>query len=106
MFLRRRCKTVKGARYDYWSLCESVRTAAGPRQRVVATLGKLTGAEETRPAAGWEELRALLEGRPAAKQMRQPRRFGDCRAGCRLWRELGLDAFWRGQLSGTRGAEP
>lgn len=29
MFLRRRCKTVKGARHAYWSLCESVRTSAG-----------------------------------------------------------------------------
>lgn len=56
MFLRRRCKTLKGTRYDYWSLCESVRTAAGPRQRVVASLGKLTGGDETRPAPGWEDL--------------------------------------------------
>ncbi len=70
MFLRRRSKTINGARYDYWSLCEAVRTSAGPRQRLVATLGKLTGAEETRPEAGWEDLRTLLEGRPAAKQMR------------------------------------
>ena len=52
------------------TLCESVRTAAGPRQRVVATLGKLTGGDETRPAAGWEDLAHLLEGRPPAKQMR------------------------------------
>jgi hypothetical protein len=64
MFLRRRSKTVKGTRYDYWSLCEAVRTAAGPRQRLVARLGKLTGAEEARPDAGWEDLRALLEAGP------------------------------------------
>jgi transposase len=116
MFLRRRSKTVKGARYDYWSLCESVRTAAGPRQRVVASLGKLTGGGETRPAAGWEDLRALLEGRPAAQQMRlgekpppatarQPqwevadvaalrvervRDFGEPWLGLALWHRLGL----------------
>jgi len=116
MFLRRHRKTVKGARYDYWSLCESVRTAAGPRQRVVATLGKLTGAEETRPAAGWEDLRTLLEGRPAAQQMRlgeklplsaplppqwevadvaalrveRVRDFGEPWPGLALWHRLGL----------------
>ena len=59
VFLRRHRKTVDQVSYDYWTLCESVRTAAGPRQRVVATLGKLTG-EDPRPEAGWEELRALL----------------------------------------------
>lgn len=69
MFLRRHRKTEDGVNYDYWSLCESVRTAAGPRQRIVATLGKLTP-DEARPDAGCEELRSLLEGRPAARQMR------------------------------------
>lgn len=117
MFLRRRCKTVKGVRYDYWSLCEAVRTAAGPRQRLVAHLGKLTGAEEqARPEAGWEDLCALLEGRPAAKQMRlgekppltttlppqwevanvaalrveRVRDFGEPWLGLALWHRLGL----------------
>lgn len=69
MFLRRHRKIVDRVSYDYWSLCESVRTAAGPRQRVVASLGKLT-AEEARPEAGWEDLRALLEGRPSTRQLR------------------------------------
>jgi hypothetical protein len=69
VFLRRHRKTVEGVSYDYWSLCESVRTAAGPRQRVVATLGKLTPGE-VHPDAGWDELQSLLEGRPAARQMR------------------------------------
>lgn len=68
MFLRRHRKVVDHVSYDYWSLCESVRTAAGPRQRVVATLGKLTG-QEARPEAGWDDLRALLCGRPPASQM-------------------------------------
>jgi transposase len=68
VFLRRHRKTVDDVSYDYWSLCQSVRTAAGPRQRIVATLGKLTDAE-SRPEAGWEDLRSLLEGRPAAKQL-------------------------------------
>jgi transposase len=103
--------------YDYWTLCESVRTAAGPRQRVVATLGKLTG-EDPRPEAGWEGLRALLEGRPAVRQMvlgersepepaatgsgrwevaevsalrvERVRDFGEAWLGLALWHRLGL----------------
>lgn len=41
MFLRRCSKSHKGRRHSYWSLVESVRTARGPRQRVVAYLGDL-----------------------------------------------------------------
>lgn len=43
MFLKRSRRNKNGDSYDYWSLVESVRTARGPRQRVVATLGKLPG---------------------------------------------------------------
>jgi len=64
MFLRRHRKHAAGETYEYWTLCESVRTAQGPRQKVVATLGKLTG-EEPQAEAGWDQLEALLDGRPA-----------------------------------------
>jgi hypothetical protein len=67
VFLRRHRKTVDKVNYDYWSLCESVRTASGPRQRVVATLGKLD-ATETGSEAGWEDLQSLLEGRRCVEQ--------------------------------------
>ena len=93
MFLRRHRKTVDDISYDYWSLCESVRTAAGPRQRVVATLGKLAGAD-ARSEAGWEDLRSLLEGRPAAKQMRLGD-FGEAWLGLALWHRLGLHKLLR-----------
>ena len=43
MFLRRNRKKQQGEDYDYWMLVESVRTAPGPRQMVVATLGNLPG---------------------------------------------------------------
>jgi transposase len=117
VFLRRHRKTIDDICYDYWSLCESVRTAAGPRQRVVATLGKLSD-DEARPEAGWDEMRHLLEGRPAAKQMRleeklpagaspphtrrwevadvaalrveRVRDFGEAWLGLALWHRLGL----------------
>ena len=41
MFLRKKRKRFDGEVYEYWTLCESVRTERGPRQRVVASLGKL-----------------------------------------------------------------
>jgi hypothetical protein len=50
MFLRKNRKSANGEVYEYWTLCETVRTELGPRQRVVATLGKLT---EQDLAAGW-----------------------------------------------------
>ena len=41
MFIRQ-CSVLKnGRRHAYWALVESYRTASGPRQRVVAWLGKL-----------------------------------------------------------------
>lgn len=114
MFLRRHRKVVDQISYEYWSLCESVRTAAGPRQRVVAMLGKLTP-DEARPEAGWEDLSALLEGRPVARQLQmgekplsdraavrwevanvaalrveRVRDFGEPWLGLALWHRLGL----------------
>ena len=71
MFLRRHRKTVDEICYEYWTLCESVRTPAGPRQRVVATLGKLDG-EAPAADAGWEDLQGLLAG---TRRARQPELF-------------------------------
>ena len=53
MYLRRKSKMVKGARYDYWALVESARTARGPCQRVVASIGKLPGLDQDEHL-GWE----------------------------------------------------
>jgi len=41
MFLRQCFRIKDGKRHAYWALVESYRTDAGPRQRVVAWLGKL-----------------------------------------------------------------
>ena len=113
MFLRRHRKRVEGVEYDYWTLCESVRTAVGPRQRVIASLGKLT-TDEVGTEAGWEHLEALLEGRSVTRQQEldtpdnggQPeswevanlaalrvervRDFGEVWLGLALWHRLGL----------------
>jgi transposase len=44
MFIRQYFKQENGQRTAYWALVESYRTATGPRQRVVAWLGKLDDA--------------------------------------------------------------
>jgi len=63
MFLRSNRRRKNGEIYECWTLVESVRIARGPRQRVIATLGKLTGLDENE-RAGWEEITRLLDGHP------------------------------------------
>lgn len=112
MFLRRHRRHAGGETYEYWSLVKTVRTARGPRQQVVARLGKLDGAEIAQ-ARGWEDLDALLEGRAPARQLEldgtvksvespwrevnlsgvrveRLRQFGRVYLGLALWRRLGL----------------
>jgi transposase len=68
MFLRKNRKRAEGEIYEYWTLCETVRTERGPRQRVVASLGKFT---EEDLSAGWDDIEALLDGRRVAPKQRQ-----------------------------------
>jgi transposase len=68
MFLRRKTKSARGVGYSYWHLCRTVRTARGPRQQVVASLGKLDQADLAGLRGGWDDLGALLRGEtPPAK---------------------------------------
>jgi transposase len=62
MYLRPNRRVVNGESYEYWTLVENVRTASGPRQKVIATLGKEPGLE-SQSRRGWEEIGDLLEGR-------------------------------------------
>ena len=55
MFLRLKKRKIDGVTYEYWSLVESVRTARGPRQRVVAELGKIPGLDR-QERIGWEQI--------------------------------------------------
>ena len=64
MFLRRCERRKNGKRHTYWALVESVRTAQGSRQRVVAYLGELKPSEQD----GWAKLGSHLEGRPPARR--------------------------------------
>lgn len=70
MFLRKNRKSFDGQVYEYWALCQTVRTERGPRQQVVACLGKLSDEDLH---AGWEDIEALLDGR--APSPRQPQLF-------------------------------
>jgi len=68
MFLRRNRRRVRGeCYYECWTLVKTVRTAQGPRQQIVATLGKEPGLE-SRTRHGWEQVADLLEGRTPGVQ--------------------------------------
>lgn len=114
MFLRRNRRKIRGTDYDYWTLVECVRTERGPRQRIVATIGKLSGpGDEER--IGWEQIGQILSGEPTQEkdlfeedpktpewatvklrgiQIERLRRFGDVYLGLALWKRLKLDSIF------------
>jgi transposase len=121
MFLRRNRRVVDGESYEYWSLVETYRTVKGPRQRVVASLGKSPGLDRAHQRQ-WADLDLLLEGTQAGPvQMELPsptiasteskpfwaqvdlaglrvervRDFGQVYLGLSLWRRLGLHTALR-----------
>ena len=114
MFLRRYHRTKDGKTHTYYALVESVRTEAGPRQRVVAYLGELNHDEERR----WQRTVVFHNRQGDGRQLRlfpddehvdlpddpdvvrislksvgwaNPRPFGDVWLGLWLWRHLKLD---------------
>src|SRR6266540_4454016 len=116
MFLRRYTRTKQGKTHTYYALVESVRTAAGPRQHIVAYLGELNHDQERR----WHRTVVFYNRQGDAQQLRlfpddQPvslpddpdvvrvrlskvgwtnaRRFGDVWLARWLWHFLGLDAI-------------
>jgi transposase len=125
MFLRKNRKRFDGEIYEYWTLCQTVRTERGPRQRVVASLGKFT---EEDLSAGWEDIEALLEGRPPAARQQElfgsqsgaeepgrweladlqglgverVREFGSVFLALALWRRLGLHELLEGLIEPGR----
>jgi transposase len=126
MYLRRHNKMVAGEEYGYWSLVESIRTAKGPRQRIVATIGKLPGLDKEE-RIGWEEIRRILEGKPRFEpelfeKYEEPpvwanvnlngvtverlRHFGDIYLALLLWTRLGFSQFCREHLPAGREEIP
>jgi len=126
MFLRRNTKKKGGVDYDCWTLVESVRTARGPRQRIVATIGKLPGLDREE-RIGWDEIGRILSGKPRPRpglfdQPEDPpswatvnlsgvsverlRHFGDVYLGLLLWNRLGFAEFCKRQMPSGREEIP
>lgn len=125
MFLRRHGRNKDGKDHGYWSLCETIRTPAGPRQRTLCYLGELNGSEHARwrktisvfNAEGEEKQLQLFpeeahatESDPNVVQIRldrvgweRPRHCGDVVLGLHLWRQLELDRFWAERMDGLPG---
>ena len=128
MYLRRNRRRKNGEDYDYWSLVESVRTAQGPRQRVVAYIGKEPGLDVDQ-RVGWEHIGQLLDGwgdeseeqlelfsferleAPLWAQVNlrgirveRVRQFGKVYVALALWRRLGLHRFFAEHMPGGREA--
>ena len=126
MFLRRNRKRKNGQEYEYWTLVKTVRTARGPRQQIVASLGKLPGLDEEE-RIGWEEIGRLLDGHPQTTskaaasghisadpphwahvdvsriRVERVRDFGQVYVGLALWRQLGFHEFFSQEI--PRGRE-
>ncbi len=115
MYIRQYMRKLNGTRQAYWALVESTRTARGPRQRIVAWLGRLDeqgrlgieqaaqmdrgknpsrdrqrslfGEEFPIPEPRWVEVNA------AEVRAQNPRQFGGPWLALELVRRLGLDEF-------------
>ena len=130
MFLRHHTRKKNGKAHRYWSIVESRRLGGGnSAQRQVLYLGEINDSQEAawrksievfdedkgesgqtalfpddRPIPA-DEVNALSLVMSDLRLLR-PRSFGDCWLGCLLWRELGLDQFWREQFGDQRGGVP
>lgn len=125
MYLRRHDKKVDGEHYGYWSLVESIRTARGPRQKIVATIGKLPGLDREE-RIGWEEIRRILNGKPRESELFEQeedppswatvdvrrvsverlRHFGDVYLALLLWSKLGFADFCKERMPEGREEIP
>jgi len=126
MYLRRRTRKKGGNEYESWALVESIRTAKGPRQRTVATIGKLPSLDKEE-RVGWEEIARVLDDRPKAKadlfekqeevpswaavdvkqiSVERLRHFGDVYLGLALWKRLGLERFCEEHIASHREEIP
>ena len=126
MYLRRHTKKSGGVTYETWTLVETVQTIRGPRQRIVATLGKLPEFD-AHEKVGWEEVARILDGKPKptlplfekapeaplwatvnlrGMQVERLRHFGDVYLGLVLWHRLGLMEFCKDHIASGREEIP
>jgi transposase len=126
MFLRSTNRKKDGKDHRYFSVVENRRIASGKTaQRTVLYLGEINDQQQ----AAWrktlevfdeeEERYTALSLFPEDREipadaldsvqvklseleLRRPRAFGHCWLACELWRQLGLDEFWRQRLPEAR----
>jgi hypothetical protein len=127
MFLRCHQRKKNGKTHRYWSVVENRRLGGGrSAQRQVLYLGEINDSQQ----AAWRKTLAVFDeskgvyqqlslfpgDRPipadalnaigidlTGMKLRRARSFGDCWLGMELWKQLGLDRFWRRRLGGERG---
>ena len=120
MFLRKNRRQKNGMPHIYWSLVETVRTAKGPRQRVIGYLGELNAEE----SAGYQNFTKEFRGDFRCRQselfqlvpvgeaisvypdkvcVERIRDFGDAWVGVGMWKLLHLDRFFSREI--FRGKE-
>jgi transposase len=116
MFLRPHARRKDGKDHTYWSLVETVRTAAGPRQKTLCYLGELNSSAQAR----WVRTVEVFNEQGEAQQLKlfpshvepppddpqvarvllnkvrleRTRQFGACYLGLELWKRLALDRFF------------
>jgi len=117
MYLRPIYRKKDGKRHAYWALMESVRTARGPRSRVVAYLGALPEAERrglAEAASDHRPVQELLEARrsqwvevdTSGMRVERVRAFGGPWVAQELLRGVGLDALFLESIEGGREEIP
>lgn len=129
MFLRCSKRRKDGKEHLCWSVVENRRLHDGRvLQRHVLYLGELNGRQEASwrktvdlfgqddaapqqaalfpddlaPAVCPDDTLPIVSLRLGAMSLRRPRQWGACWLGCELWRQLGLEAFWRECLPPSR----
>ncbi len=115
-----------GKDHCYWSISEKVRTSRGWVQRHLLYLGDINDSQKEAwtkvidvfdtSQAKTTELALYPAGRDVPRhaadygvnvqldkfELRRPRQWGACWAGCQLWQQLKLDEFWAGCLADSR----
>lgn len=128
MFLRSTNRKKDGKDHRYFSIVENRRVSAGhTAQRTVLYLGEINDQQEAswrkslsvfdedtqrfRTLSLFPDDRAVpesavdsLQVRLSGLELRRPRMFGNCWLACELWRQLGLEEFWRACLPDGREA--
>ena len=117
MFIRQCFRTKNGKRHGYWALVESYRTERGPRQRVIAWLGRIDeqgrlGVQQAAEPRSRPRQKSLfpqpepkwVEVDVAAVRVEDCRQFGGPWIALELIKRLGLDEFFARVIPAGREA--